>query len=169
MGSGTEGVPLAAAGASIPNEGNVSVPGAGIAGCPSGTEDQKRGGKSIMKKTLAEAVGILCTVLFSASLAAAAEAAAPGSSVDYTKAIVVGCSLIAVGIAMGLGTIGTGIGMGHGLSGATNAVGRNPEAQGKVLLTMMVGLAMIESLAIYALVISLVVLYANPLLKVIGL
>ena len=38
-----------------------------------------------------------------------------------------------------------------------------------VLLTMMVGLAMIESLAIYALVIALVVLYANPLLKVIGL
>ena len=122
-----------------------------------------------MKKTLIETIGAFCLVLLSASLAAAAEAAAPGSAVDYTKAIVVGCSLIAVGLAMGLGTIGTGVGMGHGLSGATNAVGRNPEAQGKVLLTMMVGLAMIESLAIYALVISLVVLYANPLLKVIGL
>ena len=55
--------------------------------------------------------------------------------------------------------------MGAGLNGATNAVGRNPEAQGKILLTMMVGLAMIESLAIYALVIALIVLYANPLLK----
>jgi F-type H+-transporting ATPase subunit c len=122
----------------------------------------------MMKKSIAEAVLVIFSVLFSASLAAAAEAA-PGSPVDYTKAIVVGCSLIAVGLAMGLGTIGTGVGMGHGLSGATNAVGRNPEAQGKVLLTMMVGLAMIESLAIYALVIALVVLYANPLLKVIGL
>ena len=109
-----------------------------------------------MKKTFAEGILVIFSVLFSASLAAAAEAAAPGSSVDYTKAIVVGCSLIAVGLAMGLGTIGTGVGMGHGLSGATNAVGRNPEAQGKVLLTMMVGLAMIESLAIYALVIALV-------------
>jgi F-type H+-transporting ATPase subunit c len=48
-------------------------------------------------------------------------------------------------------------------------VGRNPEAQGKILITMMVGLAMIESLAIYALVIALVVLYANSLLKYIGL
>jgi F-type H+-transporting ATPase subunit c len=85
----------------------------------------------MMKKTFAEAVLVIFSVLFSASLAAAAEAAAPGSSVDYTKAIVVGCSLIAVGLAMGLGTIGTGVGMGHGLSGATNAVGRNPEAQGK--------------------------------------
>jgi F-type H+-transporting ATPase subunit c len=107
----------------------------------------------------------------SASLAAAAEmmAAAPGSAVDYTKAIVIGCSLLVAGLAMALGTIGTGLGMGNGLSSAVNAVGRNPEAQGKVLITMMVGLAMIESLAIYALVIALVVLYANPLLKYIGL
>jgi F-type H+-transporting ATPase subunit c len=122
-----------------------------------------------MKKTFVESVLAICAVLFSASLAAAAEAAAPGSSVDYTKAIVVACSLLAAGGAMALGTIGTGIGMGNGLSGATNAVGRNPEAHGKILITMMVGLAMIESLAIYALVIALVVLYANPLLKVIGL
>jgi len=101
--------------------------------------------------------------------AAPAPAAAPGAPVDYTKAIVIGCSLLVAGIAIGFGTIGTGVGMGHGLSGATNAVGRNPEAQGKILLTMMVGLAMIESLAIYALVIALIVLYANPLIKLVGM
>jgi F-type H+-transporting ATPase subunit c len=69
---------------------------------------------------------------------------------------------------MAFGTLGPGLAMGNGLNGATNAVGRNPEAQGKILLTMMVGLAMIESLAIYALVIALIVLYANPLLKYLG-
>ena len=122
-----------------------------------------------MKKIFTMGVLAICSVLFSASLAAAAEAAAPGAPVDYTKAIVVSCSLIAAGFAMALGTIGTALGMGNGLNGATNAVGRNPEAHGKILITMMVGLAMIESLAIYALVIALVVLYANPLLKVIGL
>ena len=126
-----------------------------------------------MRKTLSSVVlsMILVMVLAPLALAAAAPApaAAPGAPVDYTKAIVIGCSLLAVGIAMGLGTIGTGVGMGNGLSGATNAVGRNPEAQGKILLTMMVGLAMIESLAIYALVIALIVLYANPLLKLLGL
>jgi F-type H+-transporting ATPase subunit c len=121
-----------------------------------------------MTKICAAILGLWMSLL-SATLASAAEAAVSGSAVDYTKAIVIGCSLLAVGLAMGLGTIGTGVGMGHGLSGATNAVGRNPEAQGKILLTMMVGLAMIESLAIYALVVALVVLYANPLLKVIGL
>ena len=116
-------------------------------------------------------VGVLTVfaVLTTAAFAAAAtEAAAPGSGVDYTKAIVVACSILAAAIVMALGTIGTGLGMGNGLSSAANAVGRNPEAQGKILITMMVGLAMIESLAIYALVIALVVLYANPLLKVIG-
>jgi F-type H+-transporting ATPase subunit c len=105
-------------------------------------------------------------VMFFAPLAMAAEAAAAGSA-DYTKAIVLGCSVIAAGLAMGLGAIGAGMGMGQATSGGSVAVGRNPEAQGKVMLTMMVGLAMTESIAIYALVISLVILYANPLLKVI--
>jgi F-type H+-transporting ATPase subunit c len=124
-----------------------------------------------MKRTFGVGALTMFAVLVSATLAAAAAeaVAAPGSTVDYTKAIVIGCSLLVAGLAMALGTIGTGLGMGNGLSSAVNAVGRNPEAQGKVLITMMVGLAMIESLAIYALVIALVVLYANPLLKYIGL
>ncbi|HEX7534609.1 MAG TPA: ATP synthase F0 subunit C [Syntrophales bacterium] len=128
-----------------------------------------------MRKTLSCVILSLIFVMVLAPLAMAAAtpapapAAAPGAPVDYTKAIVIACSLLAAGIAMGLGTIGTGVGMGNGLSGATNAVGRKPEAQGKIMLTMMVGLAMIESLAIYALVIALIALYANPLLKLVGM
>ena len=121
-----------------------------------------------MKKSLVYSVLAIVLVIVSAPFVLAAPeaaAAAPAGPVDYTKAIVVGCSLLAAGIAIAFGTIGTGNGMGQGLNGATNAVGRNPEAQGKILLTMMVGLAMIESLAIYALVITLIVLYANPLVK----
>lgn len=121
-----------------------------------------------MKRTFGVGVLAVFGVLLATSLAAAAEAA-PGSSVDYTKAIVISCSLLVAGFTMALGTIGTALGMGNGLSSAASAVGRNPEAHGKILVTMMVGLAMIESLAIYALVIALVVLYANPLLKVLGL
>lgn len=117
------------------------------------------------KRFVATVIGILF-VMFFAPLAMAAEAAAAGSG-DYTKAIVLGCSVIAAGLAMGLGAIGAGMGMGQATSGGSVAVGRNPEAQGKVMLTMMVGLAMTESIAIYALVIALVILYANPLLKMI--
>ena len=63
---------------------------------------------------------------------------------------------------------GAGLGIGQATGGASNAVGRNPEAQGKIMLTMMVGMAMTESVAIYALVVSLVILYANPIIKLLG-
>jgi F-type H+-transporting ATPase subunit c len=121
-----------------------------------------------MKRTFGVGVLAVFAALSASSLASAAEAVAPGAPVDYTKANVLGCSMLAASFTMALGTIGTALGMGHGLNGATNAIGRNPEAQGKILVTMMVGLAMIESLAIYALVIALVVIYANPLVKMFG-
>jgi F-type H+-transporting ATPase subunit c len=124
-----------------------------------------------MKKSLIYTLMVIVLVIVSAPFVYAAKEVAqavPAGTVDYTKAIVIGCSLLAAGLAIAFGTIGTGSGMGAGLNGATNAVGRNPEAQGKILLTMMVGLAMIESLAIYALVVALIVLYANPLLKFIS-
>ncbi len=124
-----------------------------------------------MKKSSIYVFMAMVMVVVSASFVFAAPeaAAASAGTVDYTKAIIIGISLFVAGLAIAFGTLGTGLGMGNGLNGATNAVGRNPEAQGKILLTMMVGLAMIESLAIYALVIALIVLYANPLLKVAGL
>jgi F-type H+-transporting ATPase subunit c len=108
-------------------------------------------------------VVVIGLVMAFSSFAVAAEEAASGP-IDYTRALVLACSVLAAGFAMGFGTLGTGTGMGQATSGATNAVGRNPEAHGKILLTMLVGLAMTESLAIYALVISLVIIYANPLM-----
>ena len=123
-----------------------------------------------MKKSLIYVLLSMVMVIVTSPFvfAASEAAAAPAGTVDYTKAIIIGISLFVAGLAIAFGTLGTGLGMGNGLNGATNAVGRNPEAQGKILLTMMVGLAMIESLAIYALVIALIVLYANPLLKYLG-
>jgi len=69
--------------------------------------------------------------------------------------------ILAAGIGMGIGVIGPGIGMGHAIKGALDGTSRNPGVYGK-LLTTMIGLAMIESLAIYVLVICLIILYANP-------
>jgi F-type H+-transporting ATPase subunit c len=127
-----------------------------------------------MKKSLIYSVLAFVLVIFSAPFVfaatqAAAAAPAVAAGVDYTKAIVIGCGLLGAGFAMGFGAIGAGLGLGQATSGASNAVGRNPEAQGKVMLTMMVGMAMTESVAIYALVISLIMLYANPLIKLVGL
>lgn len=125
-----------------------------------------------MKKKFVYAALSGMAMAITSTLAMAAEVVAPAAPVaasgDYSKAIVVAISIFSAAMVMAAGTMTTALGMGHGLNGAVNAVGRNPEAQGKILTTMMVGLAMIESLAIYALVIALVVIYANPLLKIIG-
>ena len=72
-------------------------------------------------------------------------------------------SMIAAGIGMGLGSFGTGIGQGLAIKSAVEGVARNPGASGKILTTMMIGLAMIESLAIYVFVVSMIILFANPL------
>ncbi len=115
-----------------------------------------------MRKFFAYGAFVAAMVALSATVALAA-GDAPGA--DYNKALVIAICVFTAGMTMAAGTIATGLAMGNGLNGATTAVGRNPEAQGKIMLVMMVGLAMIESLAIYALVIALVILYANPLLK----
>jgi F-type H+-transporting ATPase subunit c len=71
-------------------------------------------------------------------------------------------SMVAAGIGMGLGSFGTGIGQGLAIKSAVEGVARNPGASGKILTTMMIGLAMIESLAIYVFVVSMIILFANP-------
>jgi F-type H+-transporting ATPase subunit c len=76
--------------------------------------------------------------------------------------IVIQYTVLAAGLAIGLGAIGSGIGMGTAIGGACEGTSRNPEAGGRILTTMIIGLAMIESLTIYALVIALILLFGNP-------
>jgi F-type H+-transporting ATPase subunit c len=70
--------------------------------------------------------------------------------------------MLAAGLGMGLGSFGTGIGQGLAIKSACEGVARNPGASGKILTTMMIGLAMIESLAIYVFVVAMIILFANP-------
>lgn len=56
-------------------------------------------------------------------------------------------------IAVGLAAFGSGIGLGLAVKGAVEAIGRQPEASGKILTTMIIGAALIESLTIYALIV----------------
>lgn len=63
---------------------------------------------------------------------------------------------IAVALAIGLGAIGPGIGVGLVGGRAAEAIGRNPEAAGKIQAAMILGMAFAEAIAIYALVIALI-------------
>ena len=115
-----------------------------------------------MRKGLVVSFLVTGLVLALSSTAMAQEVQA-GFTVDYSLAIFLAATVLAAGFAMGMGAIGPGSGLGQAASGAANAVGRNPEAQGKILLVMLVGMAMTEAVAIYALVVALVLIYANPL------
>lgn len=78
------------------------------------------------------------------------------------NAIVLGASALGAGTAMVAG-LGPGIGEGYCGGKAVEAVGRQPEASGSITRTMIIGDALAETTGIYALVIALLLLYANPL------
>ena len=67
--------------------------------------------------------------------------------------------LLGAGLAMGLGAIGPGIGIGLIGLGALQALGRNPEARGSIMTYMILAIALAEAVAIYALVISIILLF----------
>lgn len=89
-----------------------------------------------------------------ASLAFAADGKLDAGALGFT------CLGAALGI--GIAALGCGTGMGLGLKGACEGIARNPDVAGKLTGTMILAFAFIESLAIYALVISFILLYANP-------
>lgn len=74
-------------------------------------------------------------------------------------------STAAAALAIAVGTLGPALAMGRSISQALDALARQPEAERLILRTLFIGLAMIESLAIYCLVIVLIILFRNPLLQ----
>jgi F-type H+-transporting ATPase subunit c len=73
-------------------------------------------------------------------------------------------STVAAVLGMALGVMLPAVAMGWAISRALDALARQPEAERAIMRTLFIGLAMIESLAIYVLVIVLIVLFRNPLL-----
>jgi len=61
-------------------------------------------------------------------------------------------------LAVGLAALGSGLGLGRAVGGAMEAIGRQPEASGKILTNMIIGAALIEALTIYALIVFFIVL-----------
>ncbi len=88
---------------------------------------------------------------------AAEEAAKAASKLDYFKAIGV---VAAIGIA--LAAMVGAISQSNAVKGAVEGIARNPGASGKITITMVIGLAFIESLVIYTLVVVLILLFVDP-------
>lgn len=71
-----------------------------------------------------------------------------------------GAAYIGAGIAM-FGALGVGMGQGYAAGKATEAVARNPEAENKIRTMLIVGLGITESAAIYALIISILLIFTT--------
>jgi F-type H+-transporting ATPase subunit c len=81
-----------------------------------------------------------------------AQAASGGISKDALRPI-------GAALAIGIGAIGPGIGIGILVNGAVQAIGRNPEASGRINGALFIGIGLAEAVAIYALVIALLILF----------
>lgn len=77
---------------------------------------------------------------------------------EYIKIV----SIIAAAVAVSFGAIGPALAEGRAVAAAMDAIARQPESAGVLSRTLFVGLAMIETMAIYCLVIALLLLFANP-------
>jgi F-type H+-transporting ATPase subunit c len=74
-------------------------------------------------------------------------------------------SIAGAALAVGVGSIAPALGEGKAVAAAMDALARQPEASGLISRTLFIGLAMIETMAIYCLVVALVLLFANPFVK----
>lgn len=74
-------------------------------------------------------------------------------------------SIVTAGFTIAVGSLGPALGEGRAVSTALEAISRQPDSASTITRTLFVGLAMIESTAIYCLVIALILLFANPLLR----
>ncbi len=99
--------------------------------------------------------GVLFIVTMLVLVASTAFAAEDGETSLHSMAY------LAAAISIGLAAFGAGIGQGIGLGKAVEGIARNPGAVSKIQTVLIIGLAMIESLAIYALVISLIILFVK--------
>jgi F-type H+-transporting ATPase subunit c len=71
-------------------------------------------------------------------------------------------SIVIAGITTGFGVVGPALAEGRAVATALTSLAQQPDASATITRTLFVGLAMIESMAIYCLLISLILIFANP-------
>jgi len=76
--------------------------------------------------------------------------------------IIAVASIVTAGITTSFGAIGPALGEGRAVSSALTSLAQQPDASATITRTLFVGLAMIESIAIYCFVISMILVFANP-------
>ena len=114
-----------------------------------------------MSRTQGALVLLFMTVVLAAGaqIPFAAEGAKSESSTFFVVSVLTG------GFAMAIASAAAAIGQSRAIVSALDAIGRQPSAAGRIQVAMIIGLALIESLAIYVLLIALIIFFANPFIK----
>ncbi len=71
-------------------------------------------------------------------------------------------SIITAGITIGIGCMAPALGQGRAVAAALSSIAQQPDTSATITRTLFVGLAMIESLAIYCFVVAMILIFANP-------
>jgi F-type H+-transporting ATPase subunit c len=101
-------------------------------------------------------------LIFGSQVASAAEGVAAPESSSSTFFVV---SVLTGGFAMAIASGAAAIGQSRAIVSALEAIGRQPAAAPRIQVAMIIGLALIESLAIYVLLVALIIFFANPFIK----
>ncbi|QDT97167.1 F0F1 ATP synthase subunit C [Gimesia aquarii] len=79
-----------------------------------------------------------------------------------SNTMIAAVSIFTAGITIAIGSIGPALGEGRALAQALSAIAQQPDEASTITRTLFVGLAMVESTAIYCFVISMILIFANP-------
>ncbi len=115
-------------------------------------------------KTLFRHKKLFCTLLLAVVLlftvaVPALAADAPGAAAAQAEDGSLGSKAIAAGIAVGIAAAGGAVGMGLATAKAAEGISRQPEAEGKIRTTLMLGLVFIETAIIYALLVVILIIF----------
>ena len=113
----------------------------------------------LLKKIIALAGVMLLTLALAAPAFAADAPDANQPAAQTQEDNTIGSKAIAAGIAVGLAAAGGAVGMGIAAAKSTESIARQPEAEGKVRTTLMLGLVFIETAIIYALLVVILIIF----------
>jgi F-type H+-transporting ATPase subunit c len=76
--------------------------------------------------------------------------------------LIAAVSIVTAGLTIAIGCMIPALGQGKAIANALNAIAQQPDAEQTITRTLFVGLAMLESLAIYCFVVAMILIFANP-------
>src|SRR5208283_374329 len=117
----------------------------GVRRCPGSKEESR------MVRKCGAALGAAAMMLLASPMLAMAQDAAAAGGVSPLRA---GLIALAANIGIGIAAFGSAIGQGRMVASAMESIGRNPNSAGQLFVPMIIGLAFIEALTLYALVIA---------------